>query len=345
MCVISDLAKECLSVENILKYIDDYSIYSYYIGCELELNTRYSSPLREGDDNPSFTLFKGRQDRIYFKDHATTYKGDVFEFVRILMGKGKPKDIPFEQVLQRIDNDFQLGLYVENSQPTKLDLKRQLATIPVKEKYSIQVTSKKKPTKQYLDFWSKYDITKSTLDYNKVSQAEVIHYSSKQGSHKFQIYPKELCIAYPIAARYELYWPYEDKKKKFQNDLPANWVKGFMQLKYVNDFCIITKANKEINFFREHFDWDTVAGKSENTMIPDHMMKKLFTSYKKVFIWLDSDVPGINAQAKYIEKYPNLIPIIYPSYVTQKDVTDRYVYMKGLGMQQAAIEEIKKLIL
>jgi len=118
-----------------------------------------------------------------------------------------------------------------------------------------------------------------------------------------------------------------------------------MQLKYINAFCIITKANKEINFFREHFDWDTVAGKSENTMIPDHMMKKLFTSYKKVFIWLDSDIPGINAQAKYIEKYPNLIPIIYPSYVTQKDVTDRYCYMKSISMQQAALEEIKTLVI
>jgi hypothetical protein len=345
MCVIDELSKEVLSTENILKYIDDYSIYSYYIGEELELNARYSSPLREGDDNPSFCLFKGSKDnRIYFKDHATVYKGDIFQFVRILMGDGNPEIIPFEHVLKRIDKDFNLGLYLENGIASKLPLKKAIV-IPTKEKYSIRVSSFKEPTKVYLDYWDKYDISLETHKLYNTTNVSVIHYSSTYNNRKFQIYPKTLCIAYQIGGRYELYFPFETKKKKFQNDLPTNWIGGFLQLKYKNDFCIITKAMKEVSFFRGHFDWDAVKGKSETTMIPNHLMKQLFDKYKRVYIWLDSDETGIKAQQKYLEKYTKLIPIQYPSYVTQKDVTDRYAYMKSIGMSKIALEEIRNLIL
>lgn len=343
MCVIEDLQNECLSTTNILRYIDDYSIYSYYIGLELELNARYSSPLRTGDDNPSFCLFKGKEDRIFFKDHATTFKGDVFQFVRILMSDDQL--VPFEHVLKRIDRDFHLGLYMEDGESSKLPLKRNINTIPQKEKYSIQITSNKSPNKLFKDFWNKYDISKKTLELYNCTQVAVIHYKSKTTSHSFQINPKGLCIAYQIGGRYKLYNPYEDKKNKFQNDFPINWIEGLLQLKYTNDFCIITKAMKEVMFFREHFDWDTVAGKSENTMIPDHLMKRLFNKFNRVYIWLDSDEAGIKAQAKYIEKYSNLIPIV--TNWENKDVTDQYNAYKqtGRGIEKQVLEQIKQLIL
>jgi DNA primase len=101
---------------------------------------------------------------------------------------------------------------------------------------------------------------------------------------------------------------------------------------------------KEVMFFREHFDWDTVAGKSENTMIQPHIMNKLFSVYKRVYIWLDKDTAGINAQEEYLKKYPKLIPVSYKDFVEQKDPTDRYEFMKKLGMKELALKEIKELI-
>lgn len=348
MCVVDELIKESLSPENILQYIDDYSIYSHYIGEELEVGARYSSPLREGDDTPSFALFYGRATRkhkIYFKDHATTYKGDVFDYVRIIMSKGKPELVSFTQVLKQIDSDFQLGLYTEEGNLTHLSPLKLPYKPKVKEKYSIKVSSQKQPSLKFIDYWQeKYDISLDTLKYYNVTEAAALHYISKTDSHKFCIYPKTLCISYQIGGCYKLYFPFETKRKKFQNDLPDNWVEGFLQLKYVNDFVIITKAMKEVIFFRQHFDWDTIAGKSENTMIPKHIMDRLFKSYKKVYIWLDRDEAGIKAQAKYIEKYPNLIPVQYPSYVEQKDPTDRYEVLKRMNMSQQALNEINNLI-
>ena len=341
MCVIDELLQDTLSTTNILKYVDDYSIYTYYIGENLELKTRYSSPLRKGDDNPSFCLFEGRGNRIFFKDHATSYKGDVFNFVRILMTDGKPEKIPFESVLKKIDNDLQIGLYSENGLPSKLPIKR-LISLPKKESYTIKITSHKIPTKNYINYWKdKYDIELDTLNYYNVSDVAVLHYVNK--SKVLQFVPNSLCIAYRIGGRYEIYHPFEDKKKKFRNDLPENWIKGYLQLKHNNDFLIITKAMKEVIFFRQHFDWDAVAGKSETTMIPNHLMLKLLKEYKRVYIWLDPDKAGQDSQNNYLTKYPSLIPIKY-NQTEQKDVTDRYEYLKTLNQTDKAINEIKELI-
>lgn len=343
MCVISELEKETLTFENILRYVDDYSIYSYYIGEELELGARYSSPLRTTDDNPSFSLFRGRNDRIWFKDHATNYKGDVFKFVRILLSEGETKPVTWQRVLKQIDCDFKIGLYTENGSLPFVHKK--IVSKPVeKERYSIKVTSKQNPGIQFNKFWDRYDITKETLQLYNTTHVEVIHYSSLTKSHTFQIYPKELCIAYRIAGKYELYFPFADKKLKFRNDLPENWIKGLIQLNYTNNFCIITKAMKEVMFFRQHFNWDAVAGKSETTMIPKHLMQQLLSDYAKVYIWLDKDETGIKAQQKYLEKYPSLIPLSYSENIQQKDPTDRYEFLKNQSKAKEALQEITNLI-
>jgi hypothetical protein len=342
MCLVDELVNESLSITNILRYIDDYSIYSKYIGEELELNTCYSSPIREGDDIPSFCLYK-TNNKIKFKDFARAeLKGDIFDFVKILIGKEKFKEIPLYRVLQQIDSDFQLGLYTDVGELPKLQI-RKISDIKVKDKYTINVTSHKIPTQEFTDYWeNKYDITEDILKMYNCTNPQILHFTSK--SNKFHVYPKSLCISYQIGGKYKIYFPFEHKSKKFRNDFPSNWVEGYMQLKRKNNFFIITKAMKEVMFFRKHFDWDTVAGKSETTMIPNHLMIKLFNDYEKGYIWLDRDEAGRQSQKDYIAKYPNLIPIVYPDYITQKDVTDRYDFMKQAGLQQIALNEIKQLI-
>ena len=95
MWTLDDILEETLSVDTILKYVDDYSMYSFYIGKELELGKAYSSPFRD-DVHPSFSLFQG-DGRIYFKDHATTYKGDVFKFIQVILEKSTGNKFSFNR--------------------------------------------------------------------------------------------------------------------------------------------------------------------------------------------------------------------------------------------------------
>ena len=94
------------------KLVDDYSLISHYLGQELELHTKYSSPLREGDENPSFSLFYGYGNldptKLYFKDQIGIASGDVYEFLgKYLNAK------TLYALLEQINYDLQLGLTYE----------------------------------------------------------------------------------------------------------------------------------------------------------------------------------------------------------------------------------------
>lgn len=327
---------EPLSMYNILKYVDEYSIYSHYLGEELELQTAYSSPLRK-DEHPSFSLYRTTDnDRLFFKDSATSSGGDVFEFVQLFLKKEQNRKISFNQVLQNIDMELKLGLYTIPKNGTVNRVKQRV--IPKSTVTSeIRITSKNPESSNYWNFWALLDIKKEVLDLYNVTEIQLVHFISKH--KKSFYYPKTLGIAYRIADKFKLYYPYASKADKFRNNFPKDWVEGYIQLKYNNPFCIITKAMKEVMFFRQHFDWDSVAGKSENTMIPKHIMFKLLQKYDKIFIWLDSDEAGIEAQNKYIELYSELIPIYYD--VPEKDPTDRYAEHLD---KQKVLDEIKDLI-
>lgn len=325
-----------LSKKNILNLVDDYSLYSYYIGDELELRTKYSSPLREGDNDPSFSLFfsKYKENLIMFKDGALGKSGNVFDFLELYLG------LTSRQVQLQVNSDLSLGLdgdEVADFKPAILK-KRPIKKFPAK----IFINRNNPETPEYLEYWERLDISKSTRDKFYASDVRVVHYSSDK---TVTIVPRTLTIAYEILGTYKIYHPFEAKKFKFRNNFPSNYVEGAMQLDFKLDFVIITKANKECMFFDEHFSWDAVAGKSETTPIPEEFIENILRkNYKKIFVWLDNDATGVTSQAAYLEKYPDFIPIEFGKEIEDKDPTDYYDTMKVRGKQQEALKYIKNLI-
>jgi hypothetical protein len=324
---------DLISEEAILERVDAYSIYSFYIGAELEVGKAYCSPIRPTDDRvPSFALFEHKSVML-FKDHGLGLTGNVFTFVKTMFEYDT-----MSAVLNRINADFDLELVGGESYEKKEKAKILNGYKKKEEILSIKVASKKTPSYRFTEFWNQYGISKATLDYYNVTQVSIIYYEYADGVTK-AFYPKTLCIAYPIYNEYKLYSPDGPKEEKFRTNYPLSYIEGFLQLKYQNDWCIITKSSKEVLFFREHFDWDTIAGKSENTIIVRFMMLKLLSKFKHIFIWLDNDVAGQRAQAKYLAEYPFLIPVYYD--VPEKDPTDRYANSLH---KNTVLNEIKSLI-
>ena len=321
-----------LEQETILARVDAYSIYSFYIGKELELGTAYVSPLRDDDGIPSFAmyLYKGQ---IFFKDHALGLSGTVFSFVKALCGYQTMMD-----AMSRINQDFELELLGGNQNITKTGLKPKLSNgYKVRAKVqSIKVHSIP-DTKEMCQFWNDFGILKAVRELYHATQIDIIQYI--YNNSVVVVYPAVLTVAYRIYQEYKIYTPHGDKSKKFLNNFLNSYVEGYLQLKRVKNFVIITKAMKEIMFFRSHFDWDSVAGKSENTMIKEFILRKLQLDYKYVFIWLDNDAAGQRAQQAYLKEYPFLIPIHYD--VEYKDPTDQYKYSEN---KREVITEIKQLI-
>lgn len=325
-----------LSKANILKYVDDYSIYSYYIGEELELYTKYSSPLRIGDDDPSFSLYysKYKPEFIWFKDNSTGKNGNVFTFLKEFL------QVSTKTVLLQINSDFGLGLNDEEMGTFKPHL---LKPAPVrKSPTKIEITVYPEETEEYLNYWDNLGITKKTRDKFYARDVHVIHYINDV---HLSIEVKTLTISYEILGHYKVYQPFADRKFKFRNNYLDIYVEGALQLDFKKDFAIITKSSKECMFMYEHFEWEAVAGKSETTPInPFFMTNVLQKRYLKVFIWLDNDDAGRTAQAKYLTKYPWLIPVVFDSFIVESDPTDLYSNAKKKGNEDVALRYLKQLI-
>lgn len=314
------IQEEELSQSNILKQIDDYSMFCYYIGQELELGTKYSSPLREGDENPSFSLFQSYGERyenkIFFKDQAAIGSGDIFVFVMRLY------NLSMYDALKQINSDFGLGLGGELERTNFVP--RIVKKVPVvKERKKIGVISRQKQDKEFLDYWKRYDITEKTRELYCCTQPEYITYTGKESYNIFR--PKVFTISYRIGEYYKLYMPKEPKADKFRNDYPPEYVEGYLQIDWTrHDFVVLTKATKECMLFREHWNIQAVAGKSESTPIPKFIMDKLIEHFDRVYIWLDPDEAGIKATNNYIKEYPSLIKCVLPDEIAEKDPTDFY---------------------
>jgi len=333
--------KNLLSKANILKYVDDFSIYSKYIGSELELYTKYSSPLREGDNDPSFSLYYSKYNKevIMFKDNATGKHGDVFKFIRYLMGGGEEM-VHLRIVLLQINSDFQLGLNNEERGEfiPHLVKSKPLYKAPVK----IEVTGHQSETEEYLKYWEELEIPLAIRRKYYCKDVKVVHYITDV---HMSINVRSLAISYEIVGHYKVYQPFEARKYKFRNNYPAGFVEGAIQLQFKKDFCIITKSTKEIMFLDAHFDWESVAGTSENSMVNAYFMENtLHKRYKKVFIWLDNDEAGRVAQARYLEQYPWLIPVSFDSFLEDSDPTDLFKRLKEEGKREVALDYLEQLI-
>jgi hypothetical protein len=301
--------------ENILKYIDDYSIYCHYLGFEPELSCKISSPLHN-DKDPSFVLYESdRYETLMFFDYSLGLSGSVFKFVSQLFG------ISRRDAAYKINSDLEIGLGTgkESFDPGTLTKYKPKP----KPKTVIRITSEQRYSQRFLEYWAQFGIVEQFLLYYNVREVCVLHLM--QGPKRITIYPKGLCIAYPIYNEYKIYEP-NNPKFKFKNNYLREYVEGALQLTFEHDFVLITKSTKECIFFRNHFGWDAVASHSETVPIMQYFMIWLFAKFKYVFIWLDNDGPGVKSQAQYLAKYPKLIPIDCTH--EQKDPTDMYKFAK-----------------
>lgn len=311
-----------LSVPNIRKLIDDYSLISFYIGAELELNTCYSSPLRV-DDTPSFSLFypygKNKSvERLLFKDHVKG-SGDVYDFLCMYF------DTTLKTLLKQIDCDLELNLGTGESPNLKKSVLKMQPLI--KERPKIKLVSCP-PTEQFLAFWDKIKVEKDIRDLYEVKCLEAFQYVY---TNKTVIKtPRDLCMAYCIGDFNKIYRPQApNKKDKFRTDFPPSYVEGHLQIDWSRkDFLLITKASKECMFFRQHFNVQAVAGKSESTEIHPHFIQMYLKHFDRVAVWLDPDPAGIKMMRVYTGKYNEIEGLSMPSYIDQKDPTDFFAALQ-----------------
>ncbi len=317
-----------LSDKAILERVDEYALYTYYLGFEPELGPKFPSPIRpkaDPDTTSSFSVFptssKKADNEYIWKDHGTGQKGNVFMMIGLMHGI-RDKDT----IYRVIDRDLQLGF----GSNTPINHRITPVQKPI-YRGSCDIKIKSRPfQKKDLDYWKQFGITEPTLKTYNVSAVDLFWL------YKEQVHPKapsDLCYAYRVWSKHKLYRPYaRNKDDKFRNDFTERHIEGFCQLKFQSDTLIITKSNKDNMLFNQ-FGYESVASHSENNLLPPNALKLFESKYKNIVVWYDNDGKHLG------DKYP-YDKVYVPLESGEKDPSD---YRKRYG-EEATYKLIKSLI-
>ena len=310
------------------------------------------SPFRV-DKNPSFSIRKWGNYYVW-KDWSNKETGNCFDFVAKYYGLNVKRE--FNIVLEKIVKDLNYEHLVGINKNILIDiiarnkqLNSDIRVVYDKTRES-GVVKLKYNKKQFnideINYWKSQGLldisTLKYLDVHSVNKAyliikdyvkEIYNYVS----HKDTNFKKLLyCFAYNYGNKYvKLYRPYYIDKWK--STVPANTI--CTKTLFGNDTLIVTKAKKEqihlldiqkylINKF------DILPLNNENNLICYN-----FDKYKKVILWLDHDIVGINNMKEWSEMYN----VDWHYTKRFKNITDQYEHNYQIDKELAIKESLWEL--
>ena len=287
---------------------------------------KISSPLRV-DNHPSFGIFMGDNNHIYYKDFGdSNEKGSLLDLLC------KYWNCTFNQCLDKICS---LMIKEDNSLTVR---PKQIKTLTRKEidvLTKIQVTVR--PWHEYdYEYWGSYGIEPQWLKY-----AEIYPIShkivTKEG--KKYIFSADK-YAYCFVERKEgnlslkIYQPFNKKGFKWCSKMDGSVIGLWTKIPEYGDRVVICSSLKDALVLSCQCHIPTLCLQGEGYGISDTAINELKRRYKKVFICFDTDAPG-KADGESLAKKTGFINIV-PDLGTEKDLSD---YYKSLENK----EEFKKL--
>lgn len=305
------------SSEDILERVDEYTLYCSYLDYDPIIGKRYVSPIRtvleaEKDNDPSFGLYVNTRapknmgtgdypNEFLWRDLAKGIGGDIFKLVQILY-KLDTRRQAMHQVM------IDAGLIPGQSTRPIIDVKEQRF-----QGYSnISIVAREYFTSQELKFWSKGNINPELLSRYHTEPVKAYWLYDDQQYPRFA--PK-MSFSYRIWDKYQLYFPYEHKKRKFRTDWIYTCVPGFLQLQYNSPLLIITKSMKDVMVLRS-FGIEAIAPRGENILLPIECINMMKKKYNKILVLFDNDMKHKGDEYEFPKIY---VPQIRP---TDKDSYD-----------------------
>ena len=325
----TDKVLDVLSLEEILKHITEYDIYSYYLGSKFEVGKIMSSPFRQ-DLKPSFGIFKSNGGAtLLWKDQATGECGNVVTFVK------KLKDLyQTKQALKLIWAEVACGRLTPTTKGKEItEIYKSVKTI---------ISVKRRNFTEGDDvYWGKYGISRATLKKYEVSP--ILYYWINDIQQTVNYAKNDPLYAYKIFDKFKIYRPLSKlRKDKWRTNCSSVDLQGYEQLPPAGELLIITKSLKDVMVLYE-LGYLAIALQSEN----DHLYKSILTDlqnrFKHIVVFFDNDKAGFESSNKLCDKY-NLKQITLDSSLWSiyqvKDISD---YFAVWGHRKTA-KQLKSLI-
>lgn len=295
-----------MSLRDLLDKLNDYDIYSYYLG-PVKLKKLINSPLRSDDQIPSFALFPTKDGTgILFKDHGSGESGNALKFLKLYKGITTRKQL--EQELLRI---------VRKMNPMRSEAKPTYAKTVDSGPAEIGIV--RQPfTEVDKKYWKQFHISIDTLKkFNVFSIKYFLCNRVVRGTYK-EYNPM---YAYKVYDRFKIYRPLASKYTKWRTNLTNRYIQGLAELPQEGgNLLIITKSLKDVMCLYE-MGFNAIAASSETTFIPEDILQSLRSKWKHVIILYDRDKPGVTKAREYNRKY-KLDAIFVHKKFKAKDVSD-----------------------
>jgi hypothetical protein len=293
-----------MSLRDLLDKVDDYTIYSYYLG-PFKPGKLMNSPLRNDDKMPSFAIFPTKDGTLLFKDHGTGIAGNALKFMKLYKGIETRDEL--EKELLRI---------VKQSNPTSNAATVTRSYTP-REDTDIGIV--RQPfTEVDKQYWKQFHISVDTLKrFNVFSIKYFLCNRVVRGTYK----EDSPMYAYKVYDKFKIYRPLASKYTKWRTNLTNRHVQGLAELPYEGgNLLVITKSLKDVMCLYE-MGINAIAASSETTFIPDDILKSLRYKWKHIVILYDRDATGMKKARDYSKQY-KLDAIFVHKRFKSKDISD-----------------------
>jgi hypothetical protein len=307
-----------LTKEAILDKVNDYAIFSHYIGQTVPLRRAFRSPLHD-DRKPSFWVIS-LNGKLIFKDFTLGITGDCFKFVRTLFNED------FFCTLRRINKDFNLGL-IDNFDP--LANTPVIHTKPDIEDFEYSVINYRPRTWNSLDreYWNQYKVSFDTLVNHCVVPISHFWIDGK-------VYIADaIAYAYNVNGATKIYQPYSEFNK-WRSNQSVNDIFGIECYDPYADILLFTKSNKDLMCFNE-CGYTSLAVAAENSLPSSEFFEGIFRRHSLCILFWDNDYNKksnwgqINA-LRILGMYPKFVNLYVPTEYHSKDFSD-FIHNHGFN--------------
>lgn len=314
------------SLKDLLEKVDDYAIYSYYLG-EFKVGQLMNSPLRSDDKMPSFAIFKGRNGVLLFKDHGTGEYGNALKFIKLYRGIQTRDELEREllRIVRRLNpNETVVSVNKERVMGSGLP-----ADIGIVRQPFTEVDKR---------YWKQFHISLDTLrKFNVFSIKYFLCNRVVRGTYK----EASPMYAYKVFDRFKIYRPLASKYTKWRTNLTNRHVQGLAELpKDGGNLLIITKSLKDVMCLYE-MGFYAISPSSETTFIPEDILQSLRHKWKHIVILFDRDRTGMLKAREYSKRY-RFDALFVNKRFNAKDISDAVKNNNFTQVRSWVIKELEK---
>ena len=293
-----------MSLRDLLDKLDDYTIYSYYLG-PFKPGKLMNSPLRNDDRIPSFAIFSTKDGTLLFKDHGTGVAGNAIKFIKLYRGIETRDEL--ERELLKIVRKTNPNMEIRTNNHIKL-VGSGVTDIGIVRQPFTDVDKR---------YWKQFHISIDTLKtFNVFSIKYFLCNNTVRGIYK----EDNPMYAYKVDDKFKIYRPLASKYTKWRTNLTNDNIQGYAQLPEFGNLLIITKSLKDVMCLYE-MGYSAIAASSETTFISEDVLKSLRSKWKHIVVLYDRDKTGMKTAREYSKQY-KLDAIFVHKKFKAKDISD-----------------------